>query len=141
MPSEGGDWSEHNYSHLWHDKFGKVSRPMYQVKFSNTSHECWYLALIDSGSDRIMINSDFAEILGINLGLCKEVEVGGIGAAKGRICDVSLEIEEFNIKENVTAIFVDKLPFSALLGQNDFFSWFNVRFEKAKGKFHLRKTN
>lgn len=140
MPSEGDGWREYDYSHIWHEKYGKVHRPMYQVKFSNGTNSFWSLSLVDSGAGALMINSEFAEILGINLQLCTEIEIGGVGSAKGYTCDISIEIEEFGIQEKVSVIFSDNLPFSALLGQDDFFSWFDVRFEKGNGKFYLRKA-
>lgn len=131
-------WQGYDYKAQWSAKFGVVHRPLLQVKLSNGTKAFWPLSLIDSGSDGVLINSEIAEPLGINLSPCKEVQVGGVGSAKGKECDVTFEIPELNIKCDISVIFIENLPFNVLLGQRDFFSRVNVRFEKNRNKFYLK---
>lgn len=132
-------WKEYEYKQQWSDRFGSESRPMMQVKFSNDGNEFSPLSLVDSGSSATMINDEIAGILKINLNPCQEISIGGVGSAKGKLCSVVFEIPEFKIKKTIEAVFVKDLPFSVLLGQNDFFSELDVKFEQTKGSFYLRK--
>lgn len=127
------------YIAVWSDRFSVVHRPMLQVQLRNGTETFFPLALIDSGADATMMSADVADALGINLQLCPEIRVGGVGTAMGRICEVTFELPEFNVRKTITAVFVQELAFGVLLGQRDFFPEFIVRFEKYQNTFYLKR--
>ena len=133
-------WKQYDYTGQWSERYGVVYQPLLQVKLSNGNQSFWPLALIDSGAHATVANSEIASELGINLAPCPTRKVGGVGTALGRECDVGLDIPDFGISQKISVLFVDNLPFNMLLGQRDFFSVLDVRFEKAKNKFYLRRS-
>jgi hypothetical protein len=49
-------------------------------------------------------------------------------------------MQDPKMNEEVPVLFTDELPFSVLLGQKFFFHIFDVRFEKSKSTFYVRKS-
>lgn len=100
-------------------------------------------AIIDSGCDIMMVNSEFAEVLGIDRTKFKRAKVGGIvnEAIDSFVAPIEVKIEGFDEYFKFDVIFVDGLRTSSLLGQDDIFEKFNIKFEKNKGKFYLQRVS
>jgi hypothetical protein len=134
-------WREYPYTgHQWSNSYGMMSRPLIQITLHNGDNFFSPSCLIDSGSEATLVSYEIANELKINLGPCQEIPVGGVGSTKGKLCDVTLEIPDFKIRKDITAVFVMDLPFSVLLGQRDFFTELDIRFEKSKNRFYLKKA-
>ncbi len=86
-------------------------------------------------------DSEIANALRINLGLCREIEMTGVGGSKkAKVCEIDLEIPELSLSLKKTpVIFVDGSPFDIILGQNPFFETFDIRFEKRNNMFFIKK--
>ena len=116
---------------------GVVYRPLIEVKVSNKTGEMSLLALIDSGTDSTLVNAEIAKTLYIEPNTCQKVKVGGVGENIGFLCNVTLSIDDFSESMEIPVIFVENLPFDALLGQRHFFERFQINFEKDKNRFFL----
>ncbi len=136
------NWKEYPYSAEYSEARGDiVHRPMIalKVKKGNESHNC--LALIDSGTDSTMIDADFAKILGVDESQCRKVKVGSIEKteSQGFISRVKLSLEGFDDEFETEVIFVKNMVIGGLLGQDDIFERFKIRFEKKHKKFYMQK--
>lgn len=97
-------------------------------------------ALIDSGCTTTHIRTDIAGALGIDLSSAKERNSSGItGTAIGKHSKIEIEIEGHGEPFESPAAFLSTLPVPMLLGQNNFFDKFNIRFEKPKGSFYIER--
>jgi len=98
-------------------------------------------ALIDSGCTTTHIHTDIARVLGIDLNAAQEKNSSGItGTAIGRHTRLQIEIEGHGDPFDSPVAFLNILPVSMLLGQNNFFDKFNVRFEKPKASFFIERV-
>lgn len=119
-----------------------MHRPLIQIELSNHDKSIPTSALVDSGTDTTMVDAEIASELGINLRLCTEIPVSGIGKTKGRKCDVNLTLSQNGVAlyiKDMSVVFVENLPFGVLLGQKDFFNAVDIRFEKRNNRFFLKK--
>ncbi len=135
-------WKSYGYSLEYSQVRGDfIYRPMIGVDIINGSEKYPCLSLIDSGTDTTLFNADFAPLLGIDESTCKKVKVGGIEKADsfGFIAKIKLRIEGFDEEIETEVIFVKNMIFGGLLGQNDIFENFKIRFEKKHKKFYLMK--
>ena len=97
-------------------------------------------ALIDSGCTTTHIRTDIAAALGIDLSTAKEKNSSGItGSAIGKHSKIEIQIEDHGEPFESPAAFLSTLPVPMLLGQNNFFDKFNVRFEKSKKSFYIER--
>ena len=98
--------------------------------------------LIDSGAPQTLCDTSVARSIGIlNLHSGKEVKVGGItGFGTAYEHDITLELTELKETLEVKALFVEKMGYAGLLGQQDFFFKFNVLFEQSKLTFSVAKV-
>lgn len=132
-------WKEFDYTGQWDGGTGLAYRPVVTIMLSNGSKSISVMALIDSGCDCMMINSDIAEALGITSHPLRKIKVGGITGERsdGFKCEVKAQFSSMD-EFTADATFIPGLPFACLLGQKGFFDSFNVRFEKGKQKFYLQ---
>jgi hypothetical protein len=133
-------WKKYKYWDQWTgDEI--TYRPMIGLKVFNNKCVIETTAIIDSGCDRIMLNAELAEALGIHKDKCRKRKVTGIidQGVESFIAKVKVEIEGFNDLFEVSVTFVPGLRISGLLGQNDFFDIFKVKFEKRQKTFELSK--
>ena len=99
------------------------------------------MALVDSGTDATMMDLEIANILEIDLGKSKKVTASGLGSTKpGFLAKLNIQVDQFDESMTFTVIFVEGLGFDAILGQDDFFRHFHVRFEREAKMFYLRPT-
>ncbi|OGC85274.1 hypothetical protein A3F55_00720 [Candidatus Adlerbacteria bacterium RIFCSPHIGHO2_12_FULL_53_18] len=136
-------WKEYDYTSRFH-RISKTTfyRPLVDIEVSAESGAETVSALIDSGTEVTVMSSEIATLLGISPKGKKSGTVSGFGDKQGFIAQVGIVVPEFP-KEVLTTnvIFVDGIssdfPFDILLGQEDFFRRFLIRFEKHRNKFFL----
>ena len=96
--------------------------------------------LVDSGCTTTLADLSLAEVLGVNLETCLPVPVEGVGGkVQGHMTTIGFNVEGFD-SFNGNVIFVENLPVSVLLGQQNFFDNFNIHFKKSEYKFILEKA-
>jgi len=135
-------WVEYNYTGQFSQlRSGVIYRPMISLKLisGEKSENCF--SLLDSGTDSTLINSEFAEALGIDESKCKRIKVSGIenSESTGFLAQVKFRVEGFEEEFETEVVFVKNMVTSGLLGQKDIFESFNIRFEKKKNKFYLAR--
>jgi hypothetical protein len=100
--------------------------------------------LIDSGCSVTHANTEVAELMGLDLGICVETESIGIGgknnAIKAYLTEIEFEIEGMGEPFRGPILFTENLPYSVLLGQDNFFDKFDVLFQKSSGSFTLKRV-
>jgi len=112
--------------------------PYITVTLCNAGFEVPVEGLVDSGCTLTLVNSEFAEALGIDLSTCSEVPIGGVGAVvQARMAEINLRVQGFNYEFRSPVAFTDNLPVPILLGQLNFFQHFDVHFQKKHHKFTL----
>ncbi len=90
------------------------------------------LALLDSGADKCLFSSQIAEEIGLNLEEGEEETFSGIegGQVKSYLHEIEMQILGDGNKLRVTAGFTDAPGVNAILGQEDFFDAFRIKFER-----------
>jgi hypothetical protein len=120
---------------------GFAYRPALNVEISHGENLRIVSAMVDSGTDTLVIDAALAHSLKINPDECEKRIVGGIGGSnQGFMAEISLKIPGFRERIKARALFIENAPFTALLGQRDFFDNYYVRFEHRKRKFFLAKA-
>lgn len=133
-------WKEYKYEGQMDSISGSITyRPVLEVELSTPAKKIKTMALVDSGSESILINESFAQVFHISLHTNETVRIGGIGG-EGKIghrSSIKIKIEGYDEAVLTDVIFVPDLPFDVLLGQRGFFDRFDVRFEKKGNRFFL----
>ncbi len=117
--------------------------PNIEVELSHSGKSDKYFGLIDSGCQATHAHTDIAKAFGIDLTKCPTTRVGGvIGDVKdiGYIYTLGMKLKDLGNKFESPIIFVDKLPVPILLGQNNFFEKFDIKFEKRNNTFLLKRN-
>jgi hypothetical protein len=103
-----------------------------------------FTALIDSGTELTVMSTEVAQLLDITSRGKQQVQVSTFGSTvPGYVAEVRIVVPGFP-KEVLTTnvIFSDSVsngtPYDILLGQEDFFSRFLIKFEKRKNKFYIK---
>jgi len=131
-------WKTYPYSRVWEDD-GLGNVPVVNVELFNKNKSINQLALIDSGANVSLINSEIALFLGIDLSHCQKKSISGIvgGSMEGYLCNILLKVDQFDEKIEIPVLFVENLNFTMLLGQNGFFDHFKVGFNRKDQRFSL----
>jgi len=138
------DWKEYGYVGQTKQRGGAISlRPQLRVTLESGGRSLATLGLMDSGGDYTLINADIAEVLGIDLSKCLEVEIGGVVGTgiKARLAKVQISLDSIEEDFDVEARFVEDMPIDVILGQHDFFTNFKVLFDREKLKFFLCRNH
>ena len=99
------------------------------------------VGLIDSGCQRTHINHDIADFLGIDPHEGTKTNTSGItGMSEGFSTSIQMKVKDGGDVFGAPVVFVKGLPVAVLLGQENFFEKFNVRFEKSKGFFYIERV-
>ena len=128
--SQRGD---HNY----------IYRPLVDVRLSSDSKSRTFKALVDSGTEITVMDQSIAALLDISSAEREHGILSGLESWKeGFIAPVSLEFEGFDEVFNFRVLFIEDLHrnFEIILGQQDFFNTFIVRFEKHRDLFFLDRA-
>ena len=141
------NWKEYGYTGSlknWRDGTGSMMyRPYVTIYIHNGTTRIPVEALVDSGSDGMVIHAGLAKDLGIDPETCPHKSLGGAtGMKEGFTADVSYEVDCFP-KETIEtkAIFIPDLPVACLVGQEDLFERFIVQFEKHSNVLKLSKVS
>lgn len=134
-------WTEYKYTCQTDSEVGfACDLPFLVVKLHYGSRTMRVTALIDSGCTTTHIRTDIASALGVDLSRAKEKNSSGItGNAIGKHTKMQIEIEGHGQPFESPAVFIPSLPVPMLLGQNNFFDKFNVRFEKPSASFFIER--
>ena len=96
------------------------------------------LALIDSGADTTMMNSEYASLLGIKVVKHRSAVVGISGEPNQcYIGNVTLKIKSIAQNVELPVLFIDSPNVDILLGQEKFFDIFKIKFEKDHDTFEI----
>ena len=131
------DWKEFDYSAQYSGDGAVLYRPIVSIQVLNGNASIEQLAMIDSGTDRVLMNAEIAVALGIDPEDCEKIKVAGLGKSEGFACEMKITFPDFDKTFVMSVGFVEGLPFGVLLGQRDFFEYFRIRFEKDRRKFLL----
>lgn len=98
--------------------------------------------VIDSGCTRTHIRADVADFFGIDTSKLSEATTHGItGSEKGRLVKISLDIIGHGEPFGAEVLIVKDLPVPVLLGNDNFFEKFNVRFERSRQYFYVKRVS
>ena len=113
-------------------------RPLVEIAVSGENNTETFMALVDSGTEITMMDSEIAAVLGIDPIKGKKATASGIGGDKpGFLCKVHIQVQGFDDVLTCNVLFIENLTFDIILGQDDFFKRFLVKFEKRKNTFYL----
>ncbi len=117
-----------------------VKRPIVWLSLAGKNGECVDVpAIIDSGADTSTINIQYADFMGIKFDNTRQRNIIGIG--KGHVPvyqgNFKFKIKEMGDELNVPAWYVDSENVNILLGQEFFFDYFRIKFEKDHDTFEL----
>ena len=119
---------------------GKLTkRPMVELELIGKNEKLNVLGLIDSGADTTLMNIEYAKVLNIDLSDAKKKEFLGIGntSVVSFISTVNVKVKHFDTPILTTVAFTDSPSVDILLGQDDFFENFRIKFEKDHDTFEL----
>ncbi len=119
---------------------GKLTkRPMVELELIGKTETVNVLGLIDSGADTTMMNIEYAKALGVDLGKAVKKEFIGIGDTRvvTYISSVNVKVKYFDNPITTVVAFTDSPSVDVLLGQEDFFESFRIKFEKDHDTFDL----
>ncbi|MCX6716333.1 MAG: retropepsin-like aspartic protease [Candidatus Taylorbacteria bacterium] len=119
---------------------GKLTkRPIVELELIGEKENINTLGLIDSGADTTMMNVEYAKVLGIDLSSANKKEFIGIGHSKVTtfISSVTMKVKYFDKTITTPVAFTDSPSVDILLGQEDFFEYFRIKFEKDHNTFNL----
>jgi len=136
-------WTEYPYSNVWHgEQDFVIKQPRIEIDIFKGNKSFHQSAIVDSGSDLILLSADIAPVLGINLLGCKSMSVRGITGSRvdGYLCEIGVRVEKFEEIVHVLAVFVEDLHTNMLLGQHGFFRHFRIKFEQDRNMFALERA-
>jgi hypothetical protein len=119
---------------------GKITkRPMIELELLGKEHNINVLGLIDSGADTVMMNVEYARDLGIDLKNTEQKEFLGIGNSRVKcyLAKVDMKIKHFDKIVSTIVAFTESPSVDILLGQEDFFEVFRIKFEKDHNTFEV----
>ena len=137
------EWRKYPYTGQFH-KVGSANftyRPMLDVEVSGDKESMRLEGLVDSGTDITMMDAEIAKALGIDSASAKKGTASGVGGEKpGFLGKVRIKVPGFKKGMTTTVLFIEGLSFPVILGQDDFFRNFLVRFDRRKQVFHLKSS-
>jgi hypothetical protein len=126
-------------------RYGPVLRPVVSVTICDpdTSKEFICQALVDSGAEISVFGYEVAEALGIDTTQKKDREYFGIGGLQVECVTHAVHFQLGGWSHKANARFMlkkddRKLPYG-ILGQNGFFQYFKITFDRFKEEFEIQK--
>ena len=119
---------------------GKLTkRPLIELELVGNGQTIHALGLIDSGADTTMMNLEYARVLGIDLKTANKKEFLGIGGTRVNcfLSSVEMKLRHTDQTFTSTVAFTESPSVDILLGQEDFFECFRIKFEKDHDVFEL----
>jgi len=120
-------------------KGGYTKRPLIEIEIIGERGETPAHGLIDSGADSVMMNIQYAKDVGVQLDKKKKRPYVGIGGRKVVCYEAFVDFKVNGFSETFTTpvAFIDSPSVDVLLGQEDFFEIFRIKFEKDHDTFEL----
>lgn len=117
-----------------------MPRPRIEVRLTHRDRFVTLLALVDSGADDCLFPREVAEYLGLPLKRDAIHHYGGIGAGSitALFGSVTLEVGKWTLRD-FYAGFSDAPSVVPILGQNGFFSKFEVTFNRSMELLKLKE--
>lgn len=118
-----------------------ILRPVIPVHIISGNKRIGYAVLIDSGADYCIFHAGIGEVIGLDVKNAKQMIYSGIGGVKQTAYFHHVTIEIGGYEHPYYAGFsydIETLPYG-ILGQNDFFSYFIIIFDKEKGRIELKQ--
>ena len=119
---------------------GKLAkRPLIELELVGNGQTIHALGLIDSGADTTMMNLEYARVLGIDLAGATKKEFLGIGGTRVAcfLATVGMKLKYTDHTFSTMVAFTESPSVDILLGQEDFFECFRIKFEKDRDTFEL----
>ena len=119
-----------------------LSRPLLEVELLGPERNMTVLGLLDSGADMSLMNIRYAQVLGIALDHLPTKDFVGISDARvpTYFTDVPIRVKQFSDILYLPVAFADSPNIDVLLGQEEFFDAFRIRFEKDHEVFELQAS-
>ena len=119
-----------------------IARPYIPIRLTGPNGFWEGYGLLDSGADRCLFNIQIAEKIGLNLAEGRSENFGGIegGTLKASLQKVKVQIIGISEEIEITAGFVSSAGVAAILGQEDFFDSFRIKFERDHGVIEINLT-
>jgi len=116
-----------------------VRRPLIELNILGGDKLVKAFGLIDSGADTTLMNIEYAKRAGIILDLEKTKLYLGISGPSTPcyLSVVPIKVKYFDDPIDVSVGFIDSPAVDILLGQEDFFERFKIKFEKDHNTFEL----
>jgi len=119
---------------------GKLTkRPLVELELVGNGQTICALGLIDSGADTTMMNLEYARVLGIDLTKATKKDFLGIGGTRVNcyLSSVGMKLKYTDHTFTTVVAFTESPSVDILLGQEDFFECFRIKFEKDRDIFEL----
>jgi hypothetical protein len=119
-----------------------LSRPLLEVELLGPERNVTVLGLLDSGADMSLMNVRYAHVLGIALDNLPTKDFVGINDARvpTYFTEVPIKVKHFGDILYLPVAFADSPSVDVLLGQEEFFDAFRIRFEKDHDVFELQAS-
>jgi hypothetical protein len=117
-----------------------IARPLIPIRLSLKAMHLETYALLDSGADRSVFNSRFANELLIDLEYGKKELYFGIGAQPVAVYHHKINIQLIGSQDSIEVEvgFTEAPGVDAILGQADFFEHHQIKFERSKESMEIK---
>lgn len=119
-----------------------IKRPLIELEIVGKDKQVKAFGLIDSGADTTLMNIEYAKRVGLTLDINKSKHFAGISGPSARcyLSRVPVKIKYFDEPVSMAVGFIDSPSVDILLGQEDFFDSFRIKFEKDHDVFELNTS-
>ena len=116
-----------------------VKRPLIELEILGKDVSVKAFGLIDSGADTTLMNIEYAKRIGIVWGDGRVKSFVGISGPSEpcQLGVVPIKVKYFDEPIDLAVAFIDSPAVDILLGQEDFFERFRIKFEKDHDVFEL----
>ena len=119
-----------------------MSRPLLEVELLGAERTVTVFGLLDSGADMSLLNIRYAPVLGIALDNLPTKDFIGISDEPVRtyFTEIPVKIKFFDQILYLPIALADSPSVDMLLGQEEFFSAYRIRFEKDRDVFEVQAS-
>lgn len=121
---------------------GPKKRPVVEIIINHNGKSREYLAVIDSGADVTTMSTEVAEVFGIDWTQCVKQNLLGISGKMqdSYIGHFDIAVKKMNETLTLPVMFTNaNIPI--LLGQEGFFDYYRIKFEKDHDIFEIYRSN
>jgi hypothetical protein len=117
-----------------------ISRPVISIRLTHNGKTVGFDALIDSGADSSVFNSQVAKALGIDLQSGMEKTFFGATGQSAAAYFHPVQLQVVGMPEPIKILvgFTDSEGVGAVLGQADFFQHYQIKFERYKERVEIK---